>query len=197
MEQTTIPDCYILNPFVFEDERGYFVKVYHQDIFFENGLETNFTEEYYTFSRKRILRGLHFQLPPHDHTKLVFCIAGRVLDAVIDLRVGSPAYGKYEMFDLNIENKKIIYIPNGLAHGFYVMSESAILVYKTTTVYSQEHDSGILWNSAGVPWPDKQPIISRRDSEFMTMTDFISPFIFKERKLSMNTMQQDLTNSNF
>jgi dTDP-4-dehydrorhamnose 3,5-epimerase len=180
LKKTLIPGCYELQPNVFRDERGLFVKTFHEDVFKENGLETHFAEEYYSFSHKRVLRGLHFQLPPMEHVKLVYCVYGRVLDTVVDLRVGSPAYGDFETFELSDEQANMVYIPKGLAHGFYVLSESAIVMYKVTTVYSPEHDTGILWNSADIPWPDEGPIVSKRDSEFIACKNFNSPFVYKE-----------------
>jgi len=182
IKQTEIPGCFEIFPKVFRDERGVFVKTFHEDVLRERGLETRFAEEYYSFSHKRVLRGLHFQLPPKDHVKLVYCVSGKVLDAVVDLRVGSPTYGEFETFELSSEKANMIYIPKGLAHGFYVLSESAIMMYKVTTVYSPEHDTGILWNSVGIPWPDLNPIISKRDSEFKSFRDFKSPFIYQNDK---------------
>ena len=180
IKQTKISECVELWPKVIRDKRGLFVKTFHDDVFKKNGLETHFVEEYYSFSHKRVLRGLHFQLPPMDHVKLVYCVFGKVLDVVVDLRVGSPTYGDFETIELSAENANMVYIPKGLAHGFYVISESAIMMYKVTTVYSPEYDTGILWNSANIPWPDESPIISKRDSEFIAFKNFKSQFVYKE-----------------
>jgi len=180
LKHSKIPSCFEIIPEVFKDERGTFVKTFHEGVFKKNSLETNFAEEYYSFSCKGVLRGLHFQLPPVEHVKLVYCVSGKVLDAVVDLRVGSPTYGEFETFELSAEKANMIYIPKGLAHGFYVLSESAIMMYKVTTVYSPEHDTGILWNSVGIPWPDEKPIISKRDSEFIAFKDFKSPFVYQK-----------------
>lgn len=176
INQTKIPGCYEITPVLFKDERGVFVKTFHQDIFANNKLETNFAEDYYSFSHQGVLRGLHFQIPPKDHTKLVYCVSGEVIDAVVDLRIGSPTFGEFETFNLNAEKGNMIYIPSGLAHGFYVVSKSAILIYKVTTVYSSEHDTGIYWDSVGIPWPNKSPIVSKRDNKFLALADFVSPF---------------------
>ncbi|MDH3974413.1 MAG: dTDP-4-dehydrorhamnose 3,5-epimerase [Deltaproteobacteria bacterium] len=176
INETELPGCYELVPHIFKDERGLFVKTFHEEQFREKGLVTHFGEEYYSFSHKGVLRGLHFQTPPMDHAKMVYCVSGEVIDAVVDLRVGSPAYGKYALFDLNSEKCNIIYIPSGMAHGFYVTSESALLMYKVTTVYSPEHDSGIHWRSAGIPWGNDNPQISKRDGSFPSLADFKSPF---------------------
>lgn len=177
--KTTIPGCFEIRPAVIEDERGRFIKILHRDFYIRNKMEYNYPEEYYTISRQGVLRGLHFQIPPHEHVKLVYCIVGCAFDAVVDLRKNSPTYGKYETFELEADKENILYIPSGLAHGFYVLSERAIMVYKVSTVYSPEHDTGILWNSVGIPWPDKNPILSERDSQFLTLKLFKSPFDFE------------------
>jgi len=180
IQPTMLPGCYELQPNVFTDFRGKFVKVFHEEIFSSSQLETNFTEEYYSVSHQKVLRGMHFQTPPYEHTKLVYCPLGKVMDVVVDLRVGSPTYGKFASFELSEEKANIIYIPPGLGHGFYVLSETAILIYKVTTLYHPKYDSGILWNSIEIPWPDQQPIVSARDSEFVSLADFVSPFQYRE-----------------
>lgn len=177
---TTIPGCHQIFTKVFSDERGFFVKTFHRDIFLEYGLETNFSEQYYSASKKGVLRGLHFQMPPYAHAKLVYCTSGGVLDVVVDLRIGSPTYGKYEMFELTEKIANAIYIPKGLAHGFMAMSENATMVYNVTNVYAQAHDTGIKWDSVGIPWPEDKPIISKRDSNFYSLSDFSSPFQYEK-----------------
>lgn len=159
--------------------RGRFVKVFHKQTFAEKGLETHFAEEYYSISHKNVIRGLHFQLPPMDHVKMVYCVQGEVLDVVLDLRVGSPTYGEHVLFELSAAKANSIYIPKGMAHGFCAVSELAILVYKVGTIYSPNHDAGVLWNSAGIAWPTKQPILSARDQSFPTLDKFISPFRYE------------------
>lgn len=189
INKTKIPGCYQINPFVFRDERGSFVKTFHAEIFKEYQLDTNFAEEYYSVSHHNVLRGLHFQLPPREHTKMVYCVQGKVIDAVVDLRVGSPTYGKFETFELSAEKANIIYIPPGLAHGFYVTSETAIIVYKVSTVYAPEQDTGILWNSVDIPWQTEEPILSHRDSNFVAFADFDSPFEYRPNSLSIKLVQ--------
>ncbi|HWR06361.1 dTDP-4-dehydrorhamnose 3,5-epimerase [Sporomusa sp.] len=174
-----IPGCFEIQPDVHCDHRGIFVKTFHEESFSNYGLSTSFAEEYYSGSHKRVLRGLHFQIPPFDHSKMVYCVQGTVMDVVIDLRLGSPAYGQYETFQLSADKHNILYIPNGLAHGFYVQSEYALMLYKVTTVYSPEHDCGILWNSIGFSWPDDDPVISARDRDFVDLKEFRSPFRYE------------------
>ena len=164
---------------MFRDKRGLFVKTLHADAFSNLGLERNFAEEYYTFSLPRVLRGLHFQVPPYDHLKIVYCAQGEVMDAVVDLRRGSPTYGKHEIFRLSPEKGNMVYIPSGFAHGFYVTGIEALMVYKVTTIYSPEHDSGILWNSVGISWPDSAPILSEKDHNFPAFEGYKSPFSYE------------------
>jgi len=178
--ETKLPGCFEVLPRIYTDERGTFVKTFHEETFEKKGLETYFAEDYYSFSSNRVLRGLHFHLPPKDHVKLVYCVSGRVQDAVVDLRVGSPTFGEHQIFEVSAEKANMIYMPKGVAHGFYVESDSAIMMYKVTTAYSPDHDTGILWDSAHIQWPDKNPVISNRDSKFPAFSDFQSPFCFDE-----------------
>lgn len=178
ISETKIPGCYEITPKVFKDERGNFVKTFHEEIFKSHSLETHFAEEYYSVSHQNVLRGLHFQLPPQDHVKMVYCVFGEVVDAVVDLRLGSPTYGKFETFELSAEKANLIYIPPGLAHGFYAKSQTAIMMYKVSTVYSPECDTGILWNSVGIAWKSDNPIISKRDNSFVPFSEFESPFTY-------------------
>lgn len=177
-----ISGCFEIRPRVFADSRGRFVKTFHSDVFRERGLATDFREQYYSESARNVLRGMHFQVPPADHEKLVCCLAGSVLDAVLDIRKGSPTYGKHVLLELSSERANMIYVPRGLAHGFLVVSETALVSYNVTTVHSPSHDRGILWNSAGIPWPAKRPILSDRDSRFVPFDDFDSPFVWRETR---------------
>jgi dTDP-4-dehydrorhamnose 3,5-epimerase len=176
IEPTAIPGCFVIKPKSHDDQRGKFVKTFHRKTFQDHGLEAHFHEEYYTISINRVLRGLHFQKPPHQHNKLVYCPFGNIFDVVLDLRFGSPTYRRYYSCELSDHNAHIIYVPKGLAHGFYVKSEKAVVVYNVSTIYSPDHDDGILWNSAEIPWPDNNPIISDRDRGFITLANFVTPF---------------------
>lgn len=174
-----IPGSYEIRPKVIEDDRGRFVKVFHEKAFLDNKLETKFVEDYYSTSKKGVVRGMHFQLPPMEHAKLVFCVEGKVLDAIVDLRAGSPTYGEFELLELNAIDANIVYMPKGVAHGFCVTSESATLVYKVTSMYEPEYDAGIRWDSIGIDWPEKSPIVSKRDSLFPPFKNFQSPFVYE------------------
>lgn len=175
-----IPGCFELQPRVFDDERGRFVKVFHKDAFADQDLQTGFAEEYYSVSRRDVIRGLHFQTPPMDHVKLVYCVQGEVLDVVLDLRVGSPAFGKLATFTLCASKGNLVYLPKGMAHGFCVLSDEATLVYKVSSVYSAEHDCGVLWNSVDLDWPTANPILSERDRTFRPLSEFDSPFVYED-----------------
>jgi len=176
LAQTPLPGCFLVSLPEQKDRRGSFVKLFHEASFRENGLETFFPEAYYSVSGRGVLRGLHFQLPPREHVKLVYCLEGRILDAVVDLRHGSPTYGQQATFALSGAEAAMLYIPAGLAHGFYAQSASALVLYKVSSVYSPAHDAGILWSSAGIPWPSAAPILSERDESFGPLADFDSPF---------------------
>lgn len=175
-KETLIPGCFELLPNVHKDKRGAFVKILHAPAFRKLGLDFTFTEEYYSVSGKGVLRGLHFQAPPEAHVKLVCCLGGEVLDAVLDLRKKSGTYGKAFTLKLNAKKGNMLYIPRGCAHGFYSLSADSVMLYKTTTVHSVENDVGILWNSAGIKWPAGKPVISPRDAAFPELRDFKSPF---------------------
>lgn len=178
VEQTSILGCYQLFPSVNKDTRGSFVKTFRKDVFAQHGLVTEFAEEYYSISHKGVLRGMHFQTPPHEHFKLVYCLAGKVQDAIVDLRVGSPSYQQSETLVLSAELGNMLYIGPGMAHGFYALTDEVIMQYKVTTVYAPEHDGGIRWDSAGIEWPSRTPILSVRDCGFPSLAEFQSPFLF-------------------
>lgn len=178
-QKTRLIDCFEIIPDIFRDDRGQLIKTFHQDTFAANNLHTRFVEQYFSYSRKRVLRGLHFQIPPYEHVKLVYCIYGQVLDAVVDLRAGSPTYGQYELFDLRAEKGNMVYIPSGMAHGFYVISESAVVVNNASTAYSPDHDCGIRWDSVGIPWGDEHPCLSQKDKNLVPLQSFSSPFVYR------------------
>ncbi|HWE83997.1 MAG TPA: dTDP-4-dehydrorhamnose 3,5-epimerase [Terracidiphilus sp.] len=171
IEETGIPGCVEIKTHVRGDARGRFVKTFHAEWFKAHGLRTDFVEQYYSVSSKGVLRGLHFQKPPAHHAKLVYCVEGAVLDAAVDLRPGSPAFGRHALREISAERANLLYIPEGLAHGFYVLSESATLIYAVTSVYDAACDAGIHWNSAGIAWPDRNPTVSQRDRQFASFEE--------------------------
>ena len=139
---TELPGLKFLRPKVFQDARGSFVKTFHRDMFRELGLDFEPREEFFSTSAKNVLRGMHFQLPPADHAKLVYCIVGSVLDVVLDLRKNSPAFGRCCARELTAANREMFFIPAGFAHGFLALADDATMVYQTSTVHSPAHDAG-------------------------------------------------------
>jgi len=174
--KTILSGCFELEPFIFEDKRGKLVKTFHSDTFASLGLETNFREEYYSVSEKNTLRGLHFQLPPDDHVKCVTCLFGKIFDVVVDLRKDSATYMKSFSIILDADRGNMLYIPKGFAHGFQVLSDTAIFLNRTTTVYSAKYECGIRWDSCGIKWPGSDPVLSIKDKQLITLNDFKSPF---------------------
>ena len=179
--KTAIAGCYRVQPVIHEDERGRFVKMLSESVFARHGMSANFSEEYYSTSHRGVLRGMHFQEPPFDHEKLVYCVSGSVLDVIVDLRSGSPSQGRCIPVELDDVNCHAMYIPRGCAHGFLTRSESATLVYKTTTEYAPEHDAGLLWSSLPFDWPLDEPVLSERDRTFPALKDYDSPFRYGDR----------------
>ncbi|GAA3668990.1 MULTISPECIES: dTDP-4-dehydrorhamnose 3,5-epimerase [Acetobacter] len=173
---TALSGVFMLLPVVRKDERGSFTKLYHADCFARMGMNRPIVEQYVTTSHKGVLRGLHFQKPPHDHDKLVTCLSGEVLDVVLDLRRQSPTYGHHCCLRLSGEQRMQVFVPSGCAHGFYTLSDQAELLYAVSSLYNPEYDDGILWHSAGIDWPDQFPLVSQRDQEFQAFADFDSEF---------------------
>jgi len=139
-------------------------------------MEVDFREQYYSISKKNVLRGMHFQLPPHDHYKLVTCVEGRILDVVVDLRRSSPTFGQHLCVELSGVRADSIYIPSGLAHGFLVLSRRALVLYNVSSLYAPLHDTGIRWDSAGIQWPVVAPQVSERDAVLPPLAAFETPF---------------------
>ena len=176
VKSTNIEGCFVIQPKVFSDHRGKFVKVFNSDSFSELNLMSSFEEEYYSVSKKGVLRGLHFQTPPDAHIKLVTCIEGKIIDVVVDLRKKSSSYLKVFSLEINSDLGNMLYVPEGLAHGFYTLSEEAIFLSMNSKKYSPECDNGIKWNSIDFDWPDKTPIVSEKDDNMPLLKNFNSPF---------------------
>jgi dTDP-4-dehydrorhamnose 3,5-epimerase len=173
---TALEGCYQISPLFAQDERGTFVKTFHAERFSTLGLPIDWREEYYSSSRKYVIRGMHFQTPPHDHEKLVYCMQGQVLDVVLDLRMASATYGRHIAVKLDGALGQGLIIPKGMAHGFLAQTEDVLMAYKVTSVYVPENDSGIRWDSFGLDWGVDQPIVSIRDCAHPSFVDFNSPF---------------------
>jgi dTDP-4-dehydrorhamnose 3,5-epimerase len=163
--KTSIKGLVVIKPKIFEDERGYFMESYKDSFINENFPDINFIQDNESKSSFGVLRGLHYQKPPFEQTKLVRVIKGKVLDVAVDLRSNSDTYGKHESIILSEDNKVQFLIPKGFAHGFIVLSEEAIFSYKVDNIYAPNYDSGILFNSLNIDWkiPEKDIIVSEKD----------------------------------
>lgn len=162
--ETKIPGLLIIEPKVFGDERGFFLETYNEQRYKEAGIAETFVQDNLSFSKKGILRGLHFQ-NPNPQGKLVQVIQGEVFDVAVDIRVGSPTFGEWVGIYLSSENKKQFYVPPGFAHGFLVTSDTALFSYKCTDFYNPEGEYSIIWNDQdlGISWPIKNPNLSIKD----------------------------------
>jgi dTDP-4-dehydrorhamnose 3,5-epimerase len=172
LETTGIEGVFIIEHDVHTDQRGEFVKTFQKEKFAEVGLDSDFSEAYYTYSKKNVIRGMHFQQTPYEHAKLVSVIDGAVTDVVLDLRRWSPTQGQHIAIELSGVNRKSVYIPRGCAHGFRVVREFAIVYYLVTSEYSPLHDKGIRFDSIGYDWQVRDPILSDRDLQFPNLADF-------------------------
>ncbi|RYE25319.1 MAG: dTDP-4-keto-6-deoxy-D-glucose epimerase [Sphingobacteriales bacterium] len=175
---TPIPlqGAYIIDMPAFADDRGSFIKTFHATTLAQQGIEFNLKESYFSLSKKDVVRGMHFQTPPHQHAKIVFCTQGSILDVIVDLRKGSPTFMQHFASELSAANHKAYYIPEGFAHGFKALTDDAVTYYLVSSEYSQPHDTGIRYDSIGYNWQVPNPIISTRDLSFPTLQEFISPF---------------------
>lgn len=174
--ETILPGVFSLQPKVMADARGYFIKLLNGSFFAQCGLKADFRESYYSVSNKNVLRGMHFQVPPADGAKLVCCLGGAAQDALLDLRKSSPAYGRHILVPLSGARGSMVYMPGGIAHGFWVEEGPCAMLYYQQAEYVQACDRGIAWDKCGINWPCKAPIISERDSGFPALAGFQSPF---------------------
>lgn len=179
--QTDIDGVLIIEPKVFGDARGYFLESFNAKEFADKtGLNINFVQDNESMSSYGVMRGLHFQRPPFTQSKLVRCVKGAVLDVAVDIRKGSPTYGKHVAVELTEENHRQFFVPRGFAHGFAVLSETAVFQYKCDNFYAPQADGGIsiLDDSLGIDWkiPTKKALLSDKDTKHALLKDFDSPF---------------------
>jgi dTDP-4-dehydrorhamnose 3,5-epimerase len=173
--RSEINDVILIKPKAFFDERGFFLELFKGTEFRKNGIVENFVQDNYSCSRQNVLRGLHYQTEPQSQGKLVTVLYGRIFDVVVDLRVKSATFKKWIAFDLNHENKNMLYIPPGLAHGFLSLSEEVHFLYKCTKEYSFSHEKGIRWNDPdlAISWPIDAPVVSTKDQELLLLKDAV------------------------
>lgn len=168
----------IIEPNVFEDDRGYFYESYNKEEFSKNGINDTFIQDNQSLSQKDVLRGLHFQKPPYSQSKLIRVIQGRVLDVAVDLRKNSKTYGKQYATELSSKNKRMFYIPEGFAHGFLTLEDNTIFSYKCSSFYNKESEDSLLWDDKdlNINWGIEDPILSEKDKKAQNFNQYISPF---------------------
>ena len=180
--QTPIQDLLVFEPKVIEDSRGYFFESFNLQTFRAQGIEINFVQDNQSSSQYGVIRGLHYQLYPYAQVKLIRALAGKILDTALDIRQGSPTFGKSFSIELSAENKKQLFIPAGFAHGFSVLSGQAEVLYKCDSFYNRESEAGILYNDAalGIDWriPKEKEIISEKDRTLPLFADCKNNFQF-------------------
>lgn len=177
--ETKLKGVMIIEPEVFRDTRGFFMRVYDDTIFRKYGIHRNWVQENHSLSvEKGVIRGMHFQFPPHMETKLVRVISGEIYDVFIDLRKDSSTFGNWDSITLSVDNKKMVYIPRGFAHGFCSLTKNCEVLYKMDNYYAPNSVGIIRWNDPdlGIDWPVNDPILSEKDSEAKSFREFIETY---------------------
>lgn len=180
--ETTLPEVLIIEPAVYGDSRGYFFESYNHARFEQAGVAHNFVQDNESLSQAGVVRGLHFQAPPYAQGKLVRVQRGKVLDVAVDIRKGSPTYGEHVAVELSGENKKMMWIPPGFAHGFATLENDTVFLYKCTDIYHPEAEGSLLWNdpALGIDWKVDAPLLSEKDKTGPTLESFNSPFTYEK-----------------
>jgi len=183
VKKLSIPDVILIKPQIIRDERGFFCEIYKASDFTQFGVTGEFAQVNQSKSKKNVLRGLHYQTQPKAQGKLVRVIMGEIFDVAVDIRKGSPTFGKWVGEILSAENKKILYIPIGFAHGFCALSDMTEIVYYCTNEYAPQFDRGMIWNDSvlHIDWPIKNPILSKKDAKFPKFSDIENNFIYYEK----------------
>ncbi len=176
--ETPLNDLFVIQPKVFEDERGYFFESFTARSFESQGININFVQDNQSLSQKGVLRGLHFQAPPFAQGKLVRVIKGAVLDVVVDIRKNSTSFGKQFSIELNEKNKTMLWIPVGFAHGFSTLEDNTIFSYKCTNYYNKESEGCLLWcdKQLNIDWKINDPVLSEKDKSGLPLDQLVSPF---------------------
>ncbi len=185
--QTPISDLLVFEPKIHEDSRGYFFESFNLQTFRAEGIDISFVQDNQSSSKYGVIRGLHYQLNPSAQVKLIRVLSGRILDVVVDIRKGSPTFGKSFSVELTAENKKQLFVPAGLAHGFSVLSEEAEVLYKCDSFYNKDSEAGILYNdpSLNIDWkiPAEKEIVSEKDKGLPLFAECRNNFIWNENKV--------------
>lgn len=180
IEKTAIEGAYIIKPKVFSDNRGYFFESYNAEEFRRLGLRTDFVQDNESLSCRGVVRGLHFQKPPFAQAKLLRVVKGSVLDFAVDIRRGSPTYGRYVSVRLDDKQKNMFFISEGFAHGFLTLEDNTVFCYKCTALYNKQSEQGLIWNdkTLNIDWQIENPILSDKDKLWQDFQSFNSPFDF-------------------
>jgi dTDP-4-dehydrorhamnose 3,5-epimerase len=168
-----MPGPLLVSPHVFRDDRGFFLELYKHTDFVRGGIAEHLVQDNYSRSSKGVLRGMHYQKTPAAQGKLVMCLKGRIFDVALDIGKGSPQYGKWVSAELSDENRQMLYVPPGFAHGFQVLSDTAEVMYKCTHEYSPADDRGIIWDDPdiNIAWPLRDPVLSAKDKLLPLLRD--------------------------
>ena len=172
ISETTLPGVLLVDVQVFTDARGSFMETWHSERYAEGGVPPHFVQDNLSFSRHGVLRGLHFQ-HPHGQGKLVYVLQGEIFDVAVDIRIGSPTFGQWVGVPLSEKNHQQLYVPDGFAHGFCVVSPTAMVAYKCTDIYRPQTEGGVLWNDPelNIQWPISQPNLSPKDASYPLLRD--------------------------
>ena len=173
---TEIPGVFKIELFHAGDDRGSFTKVFHGPSMNDWDLPFELAESYFSISQKGVIRGMHFQIPPEDHEKIVYCNTGKLNDVLLDIRKDSPTFGKSVSLPLGGSDRYAVYVPKGIAHGFEVLEDNTMMTYLVSSAHAPECDKGILWNSFNHDWETQNPTLSKRDQEFASFENFKTPF---------------------
>ena len=181
-KRLSIPDVIFIEPKSFSDDRGFFFESFKESDFFSNGIDKKFVQDNFSHSVNGVIRGLHFQKAPKAQAKLVTVLKGKIFDVAVDIRKNSPTYGKWVSEILSGDTHNLLYVPEGFAHGFCVISDEADVLYKVSNEYSQEHERSIIWNDPklDIQWPIKKPIISNKDNKLSLLENLDNDFVYRD-----------------
>ena len=181
-KRLSIPDVILVEPQSFSDDRGFFFESFKESDFFLNGIDKKFVQDNFSHSVNGVIRGLHFQKAPKAQAKLVTVLKGKIFDVAVDIRKNSPTYGKWVSEILSGDTHNLLYVPEGFAHGFCVISDEADVLYKVSNEYSQEHERSIIWNDPklDIQWPIKKPIISNKDNKLSLLENLDNDFVYRD-----------------
>mgnify|MGYP001294117773 FL=1 len=181
-KRLSIPDVILIEPQSFSDDRGFFFESFKESDFFSNGIDKKFVQDNFSHSANGVIRGLHFQKAPKAQAKLVTVLKGKIFDVAVDIRKNSPTYGKWVSEILSGDTHNLLYVPEGFAHGFCVISDEADVLYKVSNEYSQEHERSIIWNDPklDIQWPIKKPIVSNKDNKLSLLENLDNDFMYRD-----------------